>query len=190
MVLYNGEEREDFAKLLARDIYNGVENLNQNNKELKIVEGVISICFSNVNPKREFQCFDGLWDSDEVRNFSLYGEEEDYVKTVSCNGSYVSGNVLAMARAEKAYYANSHDDWRDYTSDPDGTFDTDWTSGSYAVVYPLFTGNGEEIGKIFVSLSVKGVGATHLKKIVWGTYDSVAGEMVGCQIANPRPPQW
>ena len=190
MVLYNREEREDFAKLLARDIRNGVENLNQNNKELKIVEGVISICFSNVDPKREFQCFGDLWDSDEVINFPLYGEDEDHARSVSCNGNYASGNVLAMARAEKTYNAYEHDDWRDYTSDPDGTFDTDWTSGSYAVVYPLFTEHGIEVGKIFVSLSEKGVGATHLKKIVWDTYDSVAGQMVFCQMANPKPPQW
>ena len=190
MVLYNREEREDFAKLLARDIRNGVENLNQNNKELKIVEGVISICFSNVDPKREFQCFGGLWDSDEVRNFSLYSEDEDYVKSVSCNGDYASGNVLAMARAEKAYNAYEHDDLRDYTSDPDGTFDTDWTSGSYAVVYPIFIENGREVGRIFVSLSEKGVGAIHLKKIVWDTCNTVAGQMVFCQMANPKPPQW
>jgi len=190
MVLYERTEMEDFAKILARDIRNGVEHLNQNNKELKIVEGVISICFSNVDPKREFQCFGGLWGSDEVINFSLYGEEEDYVKSVSCNGNYASANALAMARAEQAYYANSHDDWRDYTSDHDGMLDTDWTSGSYAVVYPLFIEDGREVGKIFVSLSEKGVGATHLKKIVWGTYDSVAGEMVFCRMANTKPPKW
>lgn len=190
MVLYKKEEREYFAKLLARDIIKGVENLNQSNKELKIVEGVISICFSNVNPEREIQCFGDLWDSDEVINFSLPGEDDDRVKIVSCNGGYASGNVLAMARAEKAYNAYEHDDWRDYTSDPDGTFDADWTSGSYAVVYPIFIENGREVGRIFVSLSEKGVGAIHLRKIVWDTYNTVAGQMVFCQMANPKPPQW
>ena len=185
MVLYEKDQREDFAKLLVRDIRNGVENLNQN-KELKIVEGVISICFSNVNPEREIQCFGDLWDSDEVRSFPLYDDAE----YMSCNGDYASGNVLAMARAEKAYHAYNYDDWRDYTSDPDGMFEADWGSGSYAVVYPLFVENGKEVGKIFVSLSEKGVGAAHLKKIVWDTYDSVAGKMVFCKIANPKPPQW
>ena len=65
-----------------------MKNLNQSNKELKIVEGVISICFSNVDPKRDFQCFGDLWDSDEVRNFPWYDEDKDYVEPVSCNGSF------------------------------------------------------------------------------------------------------